>query len=322
MPLEHYPAELMGMGDEFDEFFNSPVNFSGSDTSENQFLGQGRNDIAKLLIPNDTELELRPGKFSGELPNTPKTTFPNIWSLSSSDTSENRASDSCSCLIQALDIMKKILANENANSPPPSSGEQATKISNKGLEIPFVVPSAQNVVSENKQTIETLTPMLQCSCGEDGYLLMVLSMIVFRILGRYAAAALQPPMEGGEKIDRSSMNSSTKEYKRRLSNIDTDGEESRRMAAQLILRELHRVLRLINELSLRLQAHGRGSTRNDNEGISVEKIFGWESQTPTLSDHLTKAAPFSAARFAQLEVDMRKCLNTLSSEIINMLQQI
>ncbi|KAB8304581.1 hypothetical protein EYC80_003960 [Monilinia laxa] len=321
MPLEHYPAELMGMGDEFDEFFNSPVNFSGSDTSENQFLGQGRSDIAKLLIPNDSGLEPRPGKYSGELSNTAKTTSPNIWSLSSSDTGESRASGSCSCLIQALDIMKKILANENMNSLQQSSGEHATKIS-KDLDIPFIVPSAQNVVTENKQTLEALTPMLQCSCGEDGYLLMVLSMIVFRILGRYAAAALQPPIEDGEKGDRSSMSISTKEYKKRLNNIDVDGEESRRMAAQLILRELHRVLRLINELSLRLQAHGRGSTSHINEGFSVEKIFGWESKTPTLSDHLTKAAPFSAARFAQLEVDMRKCLNTLSSEIINMLQHI
>ncbi|RAL68056.1 hypothetical protein DID88_008779 [Monilinia fructigena] len=302
MPLEHYPAELMGMGDEFDEFFNSPVNFSGSDTSENQFLGQGRRDIAKLLIPNDTGLEPRPGKCLGELSNTSKTTSPNIWSLSSSDTGESSASDSCFCLIQALDIMKKILANENMNSLQQSGGEHATKIS-KGLEIPFVVPSAQNVVTENKQTIEALTPMLQCSCGEDG-------------------RSITTPIEDGEKSDRSSMSISTKEHKRRLNNIDADGEESRRMAAQLILRELHRVLRLINELSLRLQAHGHESKRNGNEGFSVEKIFGWESKTPTLSDHLTKAAPFSAARFAQLEVDMRKCLNTLSSEIINMLQQI
>ncbi|ESZ98975.1 putative C6 transcription factor (AflR) [Sclerotinia borealis F-4128] len=323
MPLEHYPSELMGMGNDFDEFFNSPINFSGSETSDHQLFAQGHSDISKLLMNDDTDSGLHSEIFPAELLNPSKAISPsNDWSLSSSDTSVSRASHSCPCLIQALDIMKKILSNTIPGSAQSSSREHDTNMSDVDSSCAVEVPSAQNVVLENKQTIDVLTTMLQCSCGGDGYLLMVMSMIVFRILGRYAAAALKPPEEDGEGSERSSVSTSTKEHKRRPSNYDPNDEGPRRMAAQSILRELHRVLRLINELSLKLQAHGRESTGSDNQGILVKKSSTWESQASTLSDHLIKAAPFSAVRFAQLELDMRKCLETLSSEIINMLRQI
>ncbi|KAG9229998.1 aflatoxin regulatory protein-domain-containing protein [Amylocarpus encephaloides] len=323
IPFEHFPSELMGMSNDFDDFFNSPVTFSGLETLDHRFLSQGRSDIAKLLIPDDPDPEPLSEISSAELSNSSKATSPpNHRSLSSSDTSVSGGSDSCFCLIQALDIMKKISSNTISASPELHSGEHATNMSNVGPSVAIGVPSAQAVVLENKQTIEVLTAMLQCSCREDGYLLMVLSMVVFRIVGRYAAAALKRPDEDGGGSERSSVSASAKERKIRPSNYDPDDEGPRRMAAQLVLIELHRVQRLINELSLRLQAHGRGSAGNSNEGISAVRNSRWERQIPTLSDHLTKAAPFSAARFAQLEVDMRKCLSTLSSEIINMLRQI
>ncbi|KAH6692176.1 hypothetical protein BKA61DRAFT_499692 [Leptodontidium sp. MPI-SDFR-AT-0119] len=265
MPFEFSPSGLLGISNEFDGFFNSPTNFSELDTLDHVFLSQGRNDIAKLLIPDDTDHEPLSDMSSVNHSNASKaTSSPNEQSLSSNNTSVSHASDSCMCLVQALDIMKKVSSSTD------------------------LVPSAHHIVLGNKETIEVLTTMLQCSCREDGYLLMVLAMIVCRIVGRYAAAAFKHPEEGEEGIEGS-------------------GELRRRMAAQLILIELHRVQRFINELSLRLQAHGHSK---------------WEMQVSTPVEHLITAAPFSATGFAQLETDMRKCLSTLSSEIIKMLRQI
>lgn len=322
MPLEHYSSELMGMNNEFDDFFDSPIAFSDLEALDPRIFSHGRSDIAKLLIPNDTSPEFLSGPSSVQFSNASKPTSPsNGRALSSSGTSMSGVSESCNCLIQALDLMKK-LSSPNSGTSPPSNYTPTSKTSPTGHVVCTAVPSAHDVVVENKQTIEILSNMLQCSCAEDGYLLMVLSMIVFRIVGQYAAVALGEPGGDAENGEKSHDNVSGKEKRKRLSSFAPDNEGFRRRAAQLILSELHRVQRLVNDLSLRLKAHGRaeGNTNNDG-GVMIARNCGWETQIPTLSDHLTKAAPFSTARFAQLEVDMRTCLTTLSSEIISMLRQ-
>ncbi|KAH9205955.1 hypothetical protein DL95DRAFT_470096 [Leptodontidium sp. 2 PMI_412] len=324
MPYEFSPSGLLGISNEFDGFFNSPTNFSELDTLDHVFLSQGSNDIAKLLIPDDTDHEPLSDMSSVNHSNASKaTSSPNEQSLSSNNTSVSHASDSCMCLVQALDIMKKVSSSTDLVSPKISSGDGLSDFSDILPGVTIQVPSAHHIVLGNKETIEVLTTMLQCSCREDGYLLMVLAMIVCRIVGRYAAAAFKHPEEGEEGIEGSGVSTSTKDHKRRPSDCSVDGEElRRRMAAQLILIELHRVQRFINELSLRLQAHGRASADSNNEGILRVGDSKWEMQVSTPVEHLITAAPFSATGFAQLETDMRKCLSTLSSEIIKMLRHI
>ncbi|OKL55387.1 hypothetical protein UA08_09364 [Talaromyces atroroseus] len=318
MSLENCSSEHMGTSNEFDELLNSPVDFCELQALDHQLHAQGCNDIAKLLIPDDTNaLPLSEATAAEPLNTSGSPSTPRRLSIFRSDTNVNGAPEPCLCLILALEILSKISSDKISASPQSNNREYTMKMSHVGPSIANGVPSTQNVVLENKQVIQALTAMLQCSCGEDGYILMLLSMIVFRIVGRYAAAAFKHPNEDGDGLE-----SFTKEHKRRLNSFEPEDEGSRRKAAQLILNELHRVQRLINDLSLKLQAHGHGPGGNSNERISIIKNSRWESQNPTLSDHLTKAEPFSAVRFAQLERDMRRCLSLLSSEIINMLQQI
>ena len=43
-------------------------------------------------------------------------------------------------------------------------------------------------MTQNDATIEAAITMLQCECAEDDYLLVIISLMAFKVLGWYAAA--------------------------------------------------------------------------------------------------------------------------------------
>jgi hypothetical protein len=89
-----------------------------------------------------------------------------------------------------------------------------------------------------------------------------------------------------------------------------DREEQGRMAAQLVLSELHRAHGLINVLSKRLKARP-AQIPTPNSGL-------WGCNTPTDTE---TAPPFSAAVLDNLEAELRRRLRSLSMEIVDMLRQ-
>ncbi|KAK3904910.1 hypothetical protein C8A05DRAFT_31268, partial [Staphylotrichum tortipilum] len=92
------------------------------------------------------------------------------------------------------------------------------------------------------------------------------------------------------------------------------GQHQGRMAAQLVLSELHRVQRIVNVLSERLEGvrvragEGRGLPFKANAGDGVVGVPG-------------RVAPFSGQTFGLLEQDLRKRLRVLSSETIDVLRR-
>jgi hypothetical protein len=163
---------------------------------------------------------------------------------------------------------------------------------------------------ENKEAIEAVSTVLQCSCTEDGYLLTLLSMILLRILGRYAAAARKRSVATAASFEKGD----------RPSSSSNDHESLGRIAAQLILGELHHMQRLVNQLSPRLKVRERGEDASEGtlDRESSRDFFG---SFPSLTDGGTGLAPFSPAILNQLEKDLRKSLSSLSLEIINILRQ-
>lgn len=207
------------------------------------------------------------------------------------------ASDSSNfCLSRALDLMKDLF---------PSSACQ-------GAENNCMPPSIKTVISKNEKAIEVVTLMVQCSCSQDGYLLAIISLIVFKVLAWYAAAAAAPTRR---HTSRSSHPSSEQVLHGQDSAVVgsyyIDGENSSRMAAQVVLSELHRVQNLINQLSAKLKHH---SVKHSG-GADTPNSLGFSTLVtePTV--------PLSHVMMAQLEVDLRRKLKTLSLELVEGLRR-
>lgn len=88
------------------------------------------------------------------------------------------------------------------------------------------------------------------------------------------------------------------------SNPRPEDNDRETVAAKLVLGELHRVQRLVNELSREFQKHREaGGDQVMRDGKKLTRLL---VTTSTLT---------------QLETDMRKSLNALSTEIIDRLWQ-
>ncbi|KAL8830463.1 MAG: hypothetical protein Q9191_001425 [Dirinaria sp. TL-2023a] len=207
----------------------------------------------------------------------------------------------CSCLVQALGFMKQLFA---------SSSNACTQ----GLDDATATSSIQAVIARNEATIEAVGSMLKCSCSHDGYLLAVMSLIIFRVLGLYAAVARKTPNLQGAQACLSRQSPPTEQVPQNPTIVGSyclDGADSARMAAQLVLNELHRVRRLVDQLSsmLKLQAAKKGT--------------GGGAETPeTLDLDSEMTLPLSAVMYDQLDIDLRKRLKALSWEMLDRLRRL
>lgn len=211
----------------------------------------------------------------------------------------------CFCLVQALGLMKQLFPNPS--TPCTTSATQS-------LDKDTAVPTIQAVMAKNEHTIEAVSAMLQCPCSQDGYLLTIMSLIVFKILSWYAAAARQTPSSDD---DNQSVQSSPTFHSHPSSlsepmvqdtvvfgSSGLEGEDSARMARQLVLSELHRVQRLLNHLSAKLKLQSAKSGAD-----TPNSLGGGNSGSET-------NLPLSGMMLDQLGVDLRKQLRTLSLDIV------
>lgn len=304
-----------------DDFLTSPASFSLPEMSDTDFLGQAQ------FFSSDTDgSSNNPTDFFDTFPVfedavSELRALPNARSppkSRTSSTSETRShqepyttGENCFCLSQALGIMKQF-------SQQPSI--PCTNSSTQGLDKPITLTSIQDVVSKNEHTIETVGSMLQCSCSQDGYLLTIMSLIIFKVLGCYAAAARKTPANSDDSHDMQglptpiSRHSSHTEYFPQdssvISNYPLNGEDSARMAAQLVLGELHRVQRLVNGLSTKLKAQAARTSE------VADPPYGLTCENADTGTTL----PLSALMLGQLETDLRKRLKGVSLSLVEVLR--
>ncbi|KAI4159433.1 MAG: hypothetical protein LQ342_006603 [Letrouitia transgressa] len=232
--------------------------------------------------------------------------------LTSSEASSNHDSFSvdsnCFCLARALGLMNQLF---------PSPSAPCTASATQGLNKNKTIPTIQAVIAKNEHTIDSLNTMLQCPCSQDGYLLTIISLTVFKVMGWYAAAARTTPCYDND--DDHSVQSSCSSRLRYSSHSEQvvqdpamvgsyclEGKDKARMGMQLVLSELYRVQRLLNPLSTKLKAEAAKS------GGGAETPNSISSRN---SDHET-TLPVSAVILYQLEMELRKRLKTLSLEIV------
>lgn len=293
---------------DLDDFSASPISFSVPDMSDTDFLGSrffstgvdnGSNGPASLFDTFPGSEDAVSELFGLSNPRSP----PNSHAFSTSDAHSYQGSrpteSPCFCLIRALGLMKQLF-------PSPSTACTTSAI--PGLDKSTTLPTIQAVIAKNEHTIEAVSTMLQCSCSEDGYLLAIMSLIIFKVLGWYAAAARQTPSvgDGNDSHSEQVILGSPVVGSYRL-----DGEDLTRMAAQLVLSELHRVQRLVNQLSTKLKMQTAKNGGMVNTPISSASENADSETTSSLS----------AVMLDQLEVDLRKRLRTLSLEIVEGLRR-
>jgi hypothetical protein len=167
------------------------------------------------------------------------------------------------------------------NTPTPSESSYTFSAQTDKPQAPF--PALDAVIDANKQTIDAVGTMLQCPCLHDGYLFTILSLIVFKVLDSYGAAANAPEVQ--------------------RTDVDAAEEDALYMAAQQVLGELHRVQRLVNQISAKIKEQTATDAQGNTCGTSTPCGKRGESEV---------SLPFSTVMLSQLEADMRKRLKRLS----------
>ena len=323
------PAWSSMLTTDFDDFSASPLTPSMQGTFEAENLAQPHIDsrgvnngfldfdgAADFFMPEDAFSVI--DKAVSELPTVSKLISPpNSQNSTTSDAQSLqgfRSEPSCCCLIRALGLLKQLFPNAS------TACARSRRQSNES--ITCQLPTLQSVVAENEQTIEAISIMLQCQCSQDEYLLAIMSLVVFKVLGWYAAAARQTPVTDGSQSPTMA-NTDQRQLSLRHSeqvlqsptvvgSYCIDGEDQGRMAAQLVLSKLHRVQQLVNSLSQQLKGH-----RMRNETADTTNNAADGNDTPPNREN---RSPFSATMLDQLETDLRKRLRALSLDIVDMLR--
>lgn len=319
-------ADFGSDGNDVDFMMSAMDSPFGMQVMDSHAMTEAHHDIGSLLIPpQEINVNLPSSDISVSIglmspPSRVNSFAPDIQVLAGGKSEVTRATDtsSCGCLTQSLDLLKKLSAQPAFQTDLSDSGSQE-------LSSALTYGSSHSVLTENKQSIEAVSERLTCTaCEGDNFLLAVLSMTVLKILERYAAAArgqsssARPNDSEAEKASRlaNSILASSKDQMMVLSRTYNTPRNRGRKAAQLVLSELHRVQRLVNQLSPKL----RRPKEAERLHLDPEQEL-WGRQNMSRGYGGGPAAPFSATTLGQMESDVRKSLSALSSEIINGLRQ-
>nr|E1ACQ7.1 RecName: Full=Notoamide biosynthesis transcriptional activator notL; AltName: Full=Notoamide biosynthesis cluster protein L [Aspergillus sp. MF297-2]ADM34145.1 trancriptional activator [Aspergillus sp. MF297-2] len=301
-PLPDFDSNMTDVDFSTMDYFEQPV-------MDGDNFTRALSDIGSLLIPETISFDL------GALESDPLSASA-VPSLASSVPTPSTAhsvtmmrglsaSISCRCVSQALDLLKALSAKSAPVSP--FSGPGAASMT--------TMSSVQALMGENQQYIDNVSNLLSCSsCTEDTFLLAIVSMIVLKILERYASAA-RAQVGGGEsdtgQRPATSMIPNGKDQMRPLGRIySTGGRDS----ARSVLSELHRVQKLVNLLSPKLKKRQEADTR-------AFAHVAWGRHTVSNENDKALSTLLSPDTLAQMEGDMRKSLSSLSANIINRLRQ-
>ncbi|EFX02785.1 aflr [Grosmannia clavigera kw1407] len=241
-------------------------------------------------------------------------------------------------LARAVDLLRSLCISDlvvDSASAPTQGGDAPTRY----------------IIQENHRTIDAIGSILSSSCVEDGFSLAVLAMVVLKIFERYDAVARMSSAEATSNTGMSSgpvhtrtrsmggIQSAHSVIQSPLGGTNADPSSYKRhqhhhkhcydtITAKLVLGELHRMQRLINELSHEfhkyqedggLQVEWSGANGGGGlgpRGSSDEAKSGTDTGTWSPQRQLV-----ALETLAQLERDMRRCLKTLSAGIINYLRR-
>lgn len=200
----------------------------------------------------------------------------------------------------------------------------------------------QSIISRNRQATDRIDVILQCFYPHDSYLLVMLSMILMKVMDCYADAAqtkrlMGPEFAIGNENTSSTGSSGIKEHENNYTtglgrswepstpspSANDRGRESYVSAAEgaysarclmhLLLGELHRPQRLVNQISGLLKAEEPKSSGHETSSPQLPNYSGLGTGSAGASPHPTY--PFSDVLLRRLGLDLRRRLQRLLLEI-------
>jgi hypothetical protein len=293
------------------------------------FCQSGENFLSEFSSEMETDsLVYEPADFSHARSSFPTT--PQLSQLSDITTQ----SLSCRFLQPESDSLKTALRlmwqlSSRRESPLQNSSLNLTTTTGHGhgneherQESPLL-PPLQAVIDKNREVIEAIGEMLQLPCSQDGYFLIVVSLIVSLVLSGYANIA-----RGGssstlknDTMQSSSTSSTSTSSHRSSASSSTDRipsgaalkrEEIDPKTTQRVLNELYQVQGLIDMIGAKMQQCAKRNRAFGGEAYSLDNNNDATSLT---------TFPFSATVLNQLDAELRKRLSTLSLELIDELRQ-
>lgn len=256
---------------------------------------------------------------------------------------EGTTDSPCGCLLCATNLLRQLFTQPPTISPAHNAGSKAS-----------LSYHIQDIIARNKVVIDTVNTILQCHFSHDSYLLVMLSMILLKVLDTYADAAqstrpwtpstaptgtVTPTGSGSSSVSkhgntedkiharqRSYSSQSPSRHTERERSVyggmgPESGAQSARGSLQLVLGELHRPQRLVNQLSdilmevaAKRNMYETGSNPHGSNHPSPGKAF-------VTGGNYSPGSLFSDIILRQLGLDLKRRLQRLSLEIIEALKR-
>ncbi|EME43830.1 hypothetical protein DOTSEDRAFT_34400 [Dothistroma septosporum NZE10] len=212
------------------------------------------------------------------------------------------------CLTTTLGILLQLNPNASFGCTQPDSSYQLHFRRN-----------VKEVVLENEQVADQVSKVLACPCSQDEYLVTLVSLIIFRLIDTYSAAAQAPSVQpDGTRAKSDGKAHGGLDFTSNLFNESTasradDGSDN---TARTVLNHLHRVQRVVNLLSNRFESMKlRDHMHRSRAGSVSPGVFG-----DMLGSVPRRALSISSGAFESLETDVRNRLRIVSFEIIDLIR--
>jgi hypothetical protein len=222
------------------------------------------------------------------------------------------------CLAICMEIMLRLFPNAAVDCERLGSRDGPSKFC-----------TIESVIADNKQIIDTIQTVLECRCGQDEYVATLVSLILFKAMGWYVAVARSRSSPAPRDSGMGSLRPSSASFEEQVLDLPAvvggycvDGHHQSRMAAQLVLSELHRVQRLVTLVGRRLESlRHRSFSQDSSTSSSSASSSVIDSGCPSLMLSGLGTSPLLSNTLSHLEDDLRKRLRAVSSETIDILRR-
>ncbi len=230
------------------------------------------------------------------------------------------ASQPCSCLAQALQLMRRLSELMSATDAAGATKSDADAIR-----------TIQEILQQNKTAIDTATGMLNCQGPHDGYLLIIICLTAFKTLELFTAILPASQKSQSRRLSVVSSPDSGRMETTHVNGYRIEGGDWARQSAQAILSELHSVRRLTKLFSEKLRIQTATAAATSSSSSSSKTSFT-AATTPDAPEELQTSSkeavvsegeaklPFSSEVYRQLEVDLANRVKALTQQIIHRLR--
>jgi hypothetical protein len=218
------------------------------------------------------------------------------------------------CLELALNVLGTLTTPRDVCPSTTGNEDNKNRQDSAGIDQGISKSAASNgfedVMRRNLASIDSISPILKCTCATDSGVALILAPIIFQILSWYAAAAGVPceasfPLGQVSQLPRvpRPVASSMPGY-----HLNEEGTQDR-IVCQTVLSKMHTVRTLVESLSQILLCNGNRTNHNRFHGHDMEGLLSFDKGPPS-------------ALAITLDDELRRCLRDVSRAIVAKLAEV